>query len=365
MLVKNTKPLLSCALILAFTLTAKAQQKDYKFEMLSLYKSINIHFYIDSINYYREKALPEKGERKVSFLWPLCALLQAHNEMEKLQSERVLTENTFRVIKKYYNQLPPAAGYASYSMELGGGDRFYDDNQWIGIAAMDEFARTKKTALLRTSKEIYRFMMTAYDTATGGGLYWEEGNKKTKNTCSNGPGIILALQLYKATQEKPYLDTALLLYNWVNENLRSAGGLYYDNIKVASRAVDKRLYSYNSGTMLQSAVYLYECTKDVKYLQQATGIADNSAPYFLANNKFRDDYWFCAVLLRGYQHLLKYNKDLKYIRAFKAALDETLNASKNANGLMGKATVLGLVPQAGMLEILARFAWLQQEGVLK
>ena len=117
--------------------------------------------------------------------------------------------------------------------------------------------------------------------------------------------------------------------------------------------------------MLQSAVYLYECTKNVKYLQQATTIANNSIPYFLANNKFRDDDWFCAVLLRGYQHLLKYNKDLKFISAFKASLDETLNTNKNANGLIGKATVLSLVPQGGMPELLARFAWMQQEGVVK
>ena len=210
--------------------------------MLGLYKSIDTHFYIDSINYYREKALPEKGEPKVSYLWPMCSLLQAHNEMEKLFPNRVLSENTLQVIKKYYNQLPPAPGYASNSMEFGGGDRFYDDNQWIGIAAMDEFARTKKPLWLSTAKEIYRFMMTAYDTAAGGGLYWQEGKKNTKNTCSNGPGIILALQLYNATKEKPYLDTALLLYNWVNENLRSPASLYYDNIKVGSRSIDKELY---------------------------------------------------------------------------------------------------------------------------
>ena len=141
--------------------------------MLGLYKSIEPHFYIDSINYYREKALPEKGEPKVSYLLPMCSLLQAHNEMEKLFPNRVLSENTLQVIKKYYNQLPPAPGYASNSMEFGGGDRFYDDNQWIGIAAMDEFARTKKPLWLSTAREIYRFMMTAYDTAAGGGLYWQ------------------------------------------------------------------------------------------------------------------------------------------------------------------------------------------------
>ena len=48
-----------------------------------------------------EKALPEKGELMVSYLWPMCSLLQAHNDMEKLFPNRVLSENTLQVIKKY------------------------------------------------------------------------------------------------------------------------------------------------------------------------------------------------------------------------------------------------------------------------
>lgn len=361
MFIKKLKVLTIQGLLTVLCLPGYTQAKDYNHEMLSLYKNINTYFFIDSLGYYKEKVMSEKGERPVSFLWPLCALLQADNEMEKILPKKVIAGHTFKIIKKYFNQFPPAPGYASYSMELGGGSRFYDDNQWIGIAAMDAFNRTKEPGWLHTGKEIYRFMMTAYDSAGGGGLYWQEGNKKTKNTCSNGPGIILALQLYQATKEKSYLDTALLLYNWVNANLQSPTGLYYDNINLITKVIDRRLYSYNTGTMLQSAIYLYECTNDSKYLKQATAIAESSVPFFLANNKFKDDYWFCAVLLRGYQHLLKHNKELKYIKAFKACLDEALTNNKNATGLMGNKKVLSLVPQAGMLEILARFAWLQEQ----
>ncbi len=342
-----------------------AQVKDYKYEMMNLSKSIQANFYIDSNGYYKETTEPEKDGRPVSYLWGLCAMLQAHNEMEKMMTKSTLTTSTFDIIKKYYDPAIPAAGYASYSMEFKGGDRFYDDNQWIGITAMDAYARTKKSEWLHTGKEIYQFMMTGYDTTAGGGLYWQEGNKKSKNTCSNGPGIILALQLYQATKEKSYLDTALLLYNWVNENLKSPAGLYYDNINLNTKATDHRLYAYNTGTMLQAAVYLFECTNDKKYLLQATAIANSSVSFFVANKKFRDDYWFSAVLLRGYQHLLKYNKDVKYITAFKNAIDEALANNKNTKGLMGKKHALNLVAQGGMLEMLARFAWLQQQLVVQ
>ena len=350
-------------LLFAICLPGYTQVKNYRQEMLSLYKSINKYFYIDSLGYYKETAVPEKDSRPVSYLRPLCALLQANNEMETVMNKGNLLMPAFKIIQKYHTDLSPAPAYASYAVPLGGGSRFYDDNQWIGITAMDAYKRTKDERWLLTGKEIYRFMMTGYDTVAGGGLYWQEGNKSFKNTCSNGPGIILAAQLYQATKEQPYLDTALLLFKWVNANLKSAAGLYYDNIKTATYAVDKKQYSYNTGTMLQSAIYLYESTNDKTYLQQATAIADSSVSFFLANTTFKDDYWFSAVLLRSYQHLLKYNKDSKYILAFKNGVDEAINNNKNANGLMGKKHILNLVAQGGMLEMLARFAWLQQQHI--
>ena len=351
--------ILICGYLPGFT-----QQNDYKLELVNLSNNINKYFYIDSLNYYKETSIAEKEGRKVAYLWPLCALFEAHNEMEKILPATLLTPKTFGIIEKYHNQFFPAPGYASYPMQYGGGTRFYDDNQWVGITAMDAYARTKNENWLNVGKDIFKFMMTGYDTVASGGLYWEEGNKKSKNTCSNGPGIILALQLYKATNNKTYIDTALLLYNWVNQNLKSTGGLYYDNLNLIKKTVDKRLYSYNTGTMLQSAVYLYECTNDKKYLQEAISIADSSVKYFLSSKKFKDDYWFSAVLLRGYNHLLNYNKDKKYILTFKTCLDEALANNKNANGLLGINKPLNLVAQGGMLEILARFTWFKQNNYL-
>jgi hypothetical protein len=96
------------------------------------------------------------------------------------------------------------------------------------------------------------------------------------------------------------------------------------------------------------------------YLQEATAIADSSLSYFYGNEKFRDNYWFNAVLLRGYQHLLRYNKDTKYIKGFKKCLDHALTNNRNDLGLFGKDHSLDLVGQGGMLEILARFAWLEK-----
>jgi hypothetical protein len=250
---------------------------------------------------------------------------------------------------------PSVPGYDSYIVEFGGGSRFYDDNQWLGLAWMDAWSRKREPALLERGKLIYRFMMTGYDTVSGGGLYWEEGKKTTKNTCSNGPGIVLALQLYKATREKKYLDTALLLYRWVNEHLRDSDGLYFDNIRLRDHRIGRAKYSYNTGTMLQANVWLYELTRERVYLQRAVAIADSACSFFYGSGKFRDGYWFNAVLLRGYQDLLKFNSNPVYLAAFERCVDESLQHDISPfTGVMGVKKQQLLVNQAGMLEILAR-----------
>ena len=359
---KNFRILLSLFLVSTALFSQKQATNSfyYKNQMTELHKAIRQNFYDPSSGFYKETTVVENGKNAFSYLWPVCGLIQAGNEIKKVDANDTLMQHIVSILPYYYDPAPPAPGYASYIMKFKGGDRFYDDNQWIGIASMDAYSRTKQASFLQTGKLIYQYMMTGYDTVLTGGLYWQETKKVSKNTCSNGPGIILALQLYESTHDQHYLDTALILYNWVNAKLKAPSGLYYDNIRL-NQTISTHPFSYNTGTMLQSAVYLYEITKDNKYLQQAVSIADSSVGYFLGSGKFRDSYWFNAVLLRGYQHLLLYKKDLKYILAFKNCVDNALQNDKNELGVMGRNKPLELVPQSGMLEILARFAWLEKQ----
>jgi hypothetical protein len=342
---------------------SKAAKSAYYPAMIKLDSAITRSFYNDTIGYYNERTKPEKNENnnRVSYLWPLCGMIQAYNEIGLARQQKGKVVNLFSgAITKYYDARPPAPGYASYPPEFGGGDRFYDDNQWIGIALMDNWKAEGGQLQLDKAKEIFRFMMTAYDTAAGGGLYWQEGKMNGKNTCSNGPGVILALQLFQATKEQSYLDTALLLYNWTNQFLMDEDGLYFDNISVPGRKLDKKKYSYNTGTMLQSGVYLYQITGDKKYLDLALKTAESSVPFFYGTGQFIDGCWFNAVLLRAYQHLFTVNEDPKYLAAFKKSVDYALHSERRQDGLqLSKNHPVDLTNQAGMLEILARFVQIE------
>jgi len=330
-------------------------QTDYK----SLYRTIYRTYYDSVTGLFTETNNKAAVEHPNSYLWPLCALVQAANEMEVLEPGRSYLKPVMKAIDQYYSVKHGIAGYDSYVVKQGGGDRFYDDNQWIGLAYMDAYARTKRKIFLDRSVEIYRFMMSGYDTVTGGGLYWKEGDKSTKNTCSNGPGILLALDLYRATGEKPYLDTALMLYAWVNKVLQSPSGVYYDNIKTKDGRIARQLYTYNTGTMLQANVILYTLTKRAAYLDEARRLAAASLKTFSKNGRWPGNYWFNAVLLRGYQDLYQLDKDRTYIQAFMTDVDGIRSTETDDHGLAGPKPVKKLLDQAGLLEILARLGQMQ------
>lgn len=341
---------------------AQSLREIYANRINTLNKNIYKYFYDSAHSLYYETNDVRVNEKKHSYLWPLCALIQAANEEEVLFPSKDFMSPVMKAIHQYYSDTPPAPGYQAYVTKEEKDSRFYDDNQWIAIACADAYNRTKEKKYLDIAEMIYRFMMTGYDTLSGGGLYWKEDEKTSKNTCSNGPGIIVALELYKITKQKNYLDTALVLYNWVNKHLQSPDGLYYDNIKIPSLKIDSAIYTYNTGTMLQSNVLLYEIINDKKYLNEAERIASAAKQYFYKNNKLPGNYWFNAVLLRGEIALYKVDRNRDHIQFFIDDANRIWNEEKNEKGLVGKNNKRkSLIDQAAMIEIFARLAKLNMD----
>lgn len=346
--------------LLFTSLISFGQNPDYRSRVNIIYT--NIHRYLSSgqANLFIETTDPDRNEKPVSYLWPVCALIQAANEMEVLEPEQQYLSGVLNTIALYYNDNPPAPGYQAYIASSGPDTRYIDDNQWIGIAAIDAFQRTDKKEYLDLAELIYRFMMTGYDTISGGGLYWRENDFTTKNTCSNGPGIILALQLYKSTGRKEYLNTALGLYNWTNKYLRTPQGLYYDNIRMKDLSIDSALYTYNVGTMIQSNVLLYHITKKKTYLTEAQTLANAARSYFLVKNKLPDHYWFNAVMLRGFIELHALTGDKNLLDFFIIDAERIWQHERDKNNLLGRRKAKSLIDQAAMLEIYARLAHVTQ-----
>lgn len=351
----SLKKNLACCFFVAVNYCSNAQPaKDYRPCIDSLYGNINHYFYDAGNKLYYEEYAP--GEKKVhSFLWPLCALIQAANEASVVNPSVNYIQPVVDAINQYYTTATSLPSYQASVVKEKKDDAFYDDNQWIAIAYIDIYNRTHEMKYLNVAKVIYDFMMTGYDTAADGGLYWKYTDKTTKNTCSNGPGILIALQLYTITGDKKYIQTALQLYDWVNAHLQSPDGLYYDNIKIPSLKIDSAKYTYNTGTMLQSNVLLYNITHDKKYLQRAESIAASATNFFYKKNELPGHYWFNAVMLRGYVELYNVNHDKQLLHLWYNEAERIWHEEKGINGLLGRNTKKkSLIDQAAMLEIYAR-----------
>ncbi|MEI6602507.1 MAG: glycoside hydrolase family 76 protein [Clostridia bacterium] len=334
---------------------------DFKEKAQIIHSNITNKFYDKLSNLYYETNLGMNGkdEKRYCYLWPLAALFQAYAQefIAEGSKDRTQIDSVMKSIERYFNveraQYTKGLGYDSYVVDMGGGQRYYDDNQWLGLTYCDLYESTKDPALLEKAKAIYKFSWSGFDTKTGGGIYWREGDFASKNTCSNGPQIVLALRLKMLDQKDDgYVKKATELYNWVNKKLKSPENIYWDKINVSDGAVDKTAWAYNTGTMLQSNVLFYEITKDEKYLKEAQAIAKSSLSYFAPKGQFPENIWFNAVLLRGYKELFKIDGDPQYINAFQKYVKTVWETQRTGvDQLIGVKEPKTLIDQAGMLEI--------------
>ena len=261
--------------------------------------------------------------------------------------------------------------YAAYVD--AGSDRFYDDNLWLGIDLCDIYEATDDRKYLAEAERIWEFIGSGMDDVLGGGIYWCEQHKDSKNTCSNAPAAVYALKLYAATGERHYLEQGKALYAWTKRYLSDPGdGLYYDNMALDGTLV-KTKYSCNSGQMVQAGALLHKVTGDESYLKDAQRTAAASYGCFFTGFTPEDgtpfrilgkgDVWFSAVMTRGFIELYRIDGNAEYLEAVQRSLDHAWVHARDGKGLFGadltgrvKDSRKWLLTQAGMAEMYARMA---------
>jgi uncharacterized protein YcnI len=114
--------------------------------------------------------------------------------------------------------------------------------------------------------------------------------------------------------------------------------------------------------MLQSNVLLYNITHKKTYLQEAQRLAEASHNYFYRGGRYPSNYWFNAVLLRGYIALYDVDRQKKYIQSVMQDAERIWQTETDEQMLAGASKAKKLLDQAGLLEIYARLARVLQEG---
>lgn len=319
-------------------------------------------------------------KNRVAYLWPTSGMFSALNALLETTGDQKYEQMIQSVIlpglECYYDSLRVPACYQSYLTESGKADRFYDDNLWLGLDFLDLYKQTDDSTYLASARNIWSFIESGCDSILGGGVYWCEQKKESKNTCSNAPAAVLALKLYSVTKEKHFLEMGQSLYDWTKEKLQDPSDyLYYDNVTLDGQ-VNKTKFPYNAGQMLQASVLLYNLTKKNSYLEEAQRLASACSQYFFENfvsddkKSFRaiknGNIWFVAIMLRGFEELYKVDHNPVYLNDFKNTLQYMWVHNANHNRLFEddcfvekkneKKETKWLLTQAAMIEMYARLA---------
>ena len=325
-------------------------------QIFSLYNSGHHHLLNETYPYKQDnKASYLAGDdiltgRRVAYLWPTSGVFSGVNALLKTTSEKqyrqLLETDIWPGLEQYYDSVRKPACYQSYIVSVGKSDRFYDDNVWLALDFCESYMLTKKPEYLRKSIETWQFVLSGWDEQLGGGIYWCEQKKHSKNTCSNAPASVLAFKLFEATRDSVYFNWGIRIYNWTKANLQdSTDYLYFDN-KNLSGKIGRAKYTYNSGQMLQAAAMIYKLTGKKAYLEDAQHIARSAVNYFTeefttAEGKrirlFKNTgNWFNAILFRGYTEFYRLDGNAEYIGIFRDNMDQLWNHIRDKNGLFSK-----------------------------
>ncbi len=258
-------------------------------------------------------------------------------------------------------------GYDSYAIAPygGGGDMFYDDNEWVGLEKVQQYLMTGDRAALARARQIFALVESGWDTdathADPGGVFWTQATWSTdRNTVSNMPGAELGLRLYQATHDRTYLDWATRMYDWTNRYLLAPNGMYWDHVDLQGK-VQETQWSYNQGVPIGVDVLFYEVTHDRSYLTAAERVAKASYDYFVEQgNLAGQPPYFNSIFFKNLLLLESVTGGTTYRQAMQHYADATWSQHRDAaTGLFQFAGngETQAIEQAAMVQIYATLAW--------
>jgi predicted alpha-1,6-mannanase (GH76 family) len=153
--------------------------------------------------------------------------------------------------------------------------RFYDDNGWWGLAWVSAYDLTGDVRYLHAARTIFANMLTGWDEACGGGLWWNT-ERSYKNAITNELFLTLSARLHqRCPGTTEYLDWARREWDWFcARGLIGDKGLVNDGLDAACQNNRGQTWTYNQGVVLGGLAALYEITGDTAYLRQGEAIAD-------------------------------------------------------------------------------------------
>jgi hypothetical protein len=291
--------------------------------------------------------------------------------------------DTLHALERYWDPtgVPPAYSSDVLGSRLGG-DRYYDDNAWIGLALVQLERMRPGSGLLGRADELFDFAVSGWDPRDGphsGGVFLVEQGRglgtrnHDRNTVSTAPNAGLGLHLAELKAAPAAAARSVRaedMYEWVLATLDEsrdsdspATGLFWDKLR-GDGTVDKTLWSYNQGSMVGANVLLARRggTAHAQYLTRAEAIARKALRYFAQSGYQRQPAGFNAIFFRNLLLLHEATRDAELraeiIEGIRGYVGYAWDERRDRRGLIhlpnGGVTLLN---QSAIVQLLALLAW--------
>lgn len=270
-----------------------------------------------------------------AFAWDMAVLLSAY--AAGLRSDREGAEAGYRRVAerldRYFVATEAGKGYAVLPQQ-DPPDRYYDDNAWIALAYLDANEAVPDRKTLARAKEAFAFVMSGESSELGGGLFWHEKERKSKNVCANAPAALAALKLFAATQDVRYREIADRLVAWT-KTLQDKDGLYFDNMSLAG-TVDKTKWSYNTALMIRTHILRHRLLGDPADRTEALRVGRASrAKWLTPEGAIADEGPFAHHLAEAWLELQELEPAVGWANLAKRAIEKARVVGRMPDGLYG------------------------------
>lgn len=337
--------------------------------------------------YRRDGRLHPPGA--VAHLWPFARAMVATLDLAGIRGDLVEGFDADAAInlrlvnlERYWDPRGAAPAYASDPPGTPfGGDRYYDDNAWVGLALVQLERMRPGRGCLDRALALLDFAVSGWDRSSTaphpGGVFWIEQGRGTgrrnhdRNTVSTAPNAQLALHLVAlGAVPAPPIGSIVpdRMYAWVNAALdASAGdddagsGLFWDKLR-GDGTVDRATWSYNQGCMVGLNLQLTRRgVAGIDHQGRAEAIARRALEHYSGGGYERQPAAFNAIFFRNLLALHATPADRSLCERVVSAMRDYADRAWARRDASDRCRFSGhrgsLLDQSAMVSILALLAW--------
>ena len=308
----------------AFLWSAPHARANYRTKAIEATDFIQRAFYDEKEGLYRASAPVDPKGLPFEVMWGNGIQFSTLVGATKYEPERYrkVMYDFAKGMERYWDKDAPVPGFDAWFASRDNDDKYYDDNAWLVLGFAEANQITKDPYFADWARKTQNFVLSGEDEKLGGGIYWYQNKKDSKNTCINAPAAVSALVLYGTSGKKSDLDDAQRLYDWTCANLQDKDGLFWDNINLDGK-IEKTKWTYNTALMIRANLDLARVTKNPKYLAEARRVSDASLEKWVEpqSGAFSDTARFNHLLAEALLQSYEVTKDLKYLNAVRRHAD--------------------------------------------